>query len=58
MNELNSDGVLWWSIAAILFSIVSFVIFAWKTTRGIEGLEEGKDTVPPLEDGELDDGRL
>lgn len=45
MNELNSDFVLWGSIAALVFSIVALIGFAWKATRGIEGLEkdENKD---------------
>ncbi len=50
MNELNVDGVLWWSIAAIVFSIVALFLFSWKAMRGIEGLEKGKDTVTPVED--------
>ncbi|MBD3611541.1 MAG: hypothetical protein HUJ13_03855 [Hydrogenovibrio crunogenus] len=46
MNDLNSDWVLWGSIAAVVFSIVALVGFAWKATRGIEGLEkdEKKDS--------------
>jgi hypothetical protein len=47
MNDLNSDFVLWISLGAIVLSIVALVGFAWKATRGIEGLEEGNDTVPP-----------
>lgn len=50
MNELNNDFVLWISLAALLLSAVSLVVFGWKATRGIEGLEEGKDTVPPPSD--------
>ena len=49
MNDLNSDFVLWISLAAVVLSIVALVGFAWKATRGIEGLEEGKDTVPPAD---------
>ena len=40
MNELNNDFVLWISILALVASILSFAAFAYKTTRGIEGLEE------------------
>lgn len=39
-GELNNDWVLWASILAILFSIVLTVVWAWKATRGMEGLEE------------------
>jgi len=46
MNDLNSDFVLWVSAGAVLLSAVALIGFAWKATRGIEGLEEGKDTVP------------
>lgn len=48
MNDLNSDFVLWISLGAVLLTIVAFIGFAWNTTRGIEGLEEGKDTVPKV----------
>lgn len=50
MNDLNSDLVLWVSIGALALSVVSLIGFAWKATRGIEGLEEGNDSVPPPED--------
>lgn len=40
MNELNSDFVLWISIGALVLSVVAFLAFAWKATRGIEGLEK------------------
>lgn len=50
MGDLNSDWVLWASIGAVIFSIVALAGFAYKATRGIEGLEQGKDTVPPLDD--------
>ncbi|WP_169721417.1 hypothetical protein [Thiomicrorhabdus chilensis] len=40
MNDLNSDFVLWMSIGALVLSIVALVGFAWKATRGIEGLEK------------------
>ncbi|WP_172959652.1 hypothetical protein [Thiomicrorhabdus aquaedulcis] len=40
MNELNNDFVLWISLGALVLSIVSLVAFAWKATRGIEGLEK------------------
>ena len=40
MNELNNDFVLWISLGALALSIVSFIGFAWKTTKGIEGLEK------------------
>lgn len=40
MNDLNSDFVLWMSIGAVVFSIVALVAFAWKATRGMEGLEK------------------
>lgn len=45
MNELNSNLVLWLSLAAIVFSIAAFIGFAWKTGRAMEGLEkdENKD---------------
>jgi hypothetical protein len=46
MNDLNNDFVLWISAGAVLLSVVSFIVFAWKTTRAIEGLEEGNDTAP------------
>lgn len=50
MNDLNNDFVLWMSIGALVFSIVSLIAFGWKATRGIEGVEEGKDSVPPPEE--------
>ncbi|MDG6778913.1 hypothetical protein QCB44_09355 [Thiomicrorhabdus sp. zzn3] len=40
MGDLNSDWVLWGSIGAVVFSIVALVAFAWKATRGMEGLEK------------------
>lgn len=40
MGDLNSDWVLWGSIGAIVFSIVALIAFAWKATRGMEGLEK------------------
>lgn len=40
MNELNNDFVLWISLGALVLSIVSLIGFAWKATRGIEGLEK------------------
>ena len=40
MNELNSDLVLWLSIAGVVLSIVAFLGFAWKTARAMEGLEK------------------
>ena len=40
MNDLNNDFVLWISIGALVLSIVSLIGFAWKATRGIEGLEK------------------
>ena len=40
MNELNSDFVLWISLGALVLSIVALIGFAWKATRGIEGLEK------------------
>lgn len=45
MNDLNSNFVLWISLGALALSIVSLIGFAWKATRGIEGLEsdEHKD---------------
>lgn len=43
MNELNSDLVLWLSLAAIVATIVSLVGFAWKSVRGMEGLEKDKE---------------
>lgn len=49
MNDLNNDFVLWISIGALVLSIVSLIGFAWKATRGIEGLEEGNDSVPPAD---------
>jgi|ACQI01.1.fsa_nt_gi hypothetical protein len=39
-GELNNDWVLWASIGAIVFSVILTVAWAWKATRGIEGLEE------------------
>ncbi len=48
MNELNSDAVLWLSLAALIFSVVSFFLFGWKMMRSMEGLdleEDGSDTV-------------
>ncbi|WP_199774070.1 hypothetical protein [Thiomicrorhabdus sp. Milos-T2] len=46
MNDLNSDFVLWISIGALVLTIAALVGFAWKATRGIEGLEsdENKDS--------------
>lgn len=44
MNELNNDFVLWISIGALVLSIVSLIGFAWKATRGIEGLESDEAT--------------
>ncbi|WP_201022605.1 hypothetical protein [Thiomicrospira sp. XS5] len=43
MNELNNDWVLWGSIAAVVLTIVALVGFAWKATRGMEGLEKDED---------------
>ncbi|MDA3807129.1 MAG: hypothetical protein PF440_04365 [Thiomicrorhabdus sp.] len=45
MNDLNNDFVLWISLGALALTIAAFIGFAWKTTRGIEGLEkdENKD---------------
>jgi hypothetical protein len=43
MNELNNDWVLWASIGAVVFTIVALVGFAWKATRGMEGLEKDED---------------
>lgn len=43
MNELNSDFVLWISLGALVLSIVSLIGFAYKATRGIEGLEKKDD---------------
>jgi len=43
MNELNNDFVLWISIGALLLTVIALVGFAWKATRGIEGLEEDKN---------------
>lgn len=43
MGELNNDWVLWGSIAAVVLSIVALVGFAWKATRGIEGLEKDEN---------------
>lgn len=40
MNELNSNLVLWISLAALALSIVAFIAFAWKTARAMEGLEK------------------
>jgi len=40
MNELNSDFVLWISLAALVLSIVALIGFGWKATRGMEGLEK------------------
>lgn len=45
MNELNSDWVLWASIGAVVFSIVALIAFAWKATRGMEGLEKEDNNV-------------
>ncbi|WP_373019243.1 hypothetical protein [Thiomicrorhabdus sp.] len=45
MGELNNDWVLWGSIAAVVLSIVALVGFAWKATRGIEGLEKDENEV-------------
>lgn len=42
MNDLNNDFVLWISIGALLLTVIALVGFAWKATRGIEGLEEDK----------------
>lgn len=42
MNELNSNLVLWISLAALVLSIVAFIGFAWKTARAMEGLEKDK----------------
>lgn len=43
MNDLNSDMVLWVSIAAVVATIIALVGFAWKATRGMEGLEKNED---------------
>ena len=43
MNELNSDWVLWMSIGAVVFSLVSLVAFGWKATRAMEGLEKDEN---------------
>jgi len=45
MNDLNNDFVLWISIGALVLTIVSGLAFAYKTARGMEGLEknESKD---------------
>lgn len=45
MNELNSDWVLWASIGAVVLSIVALIGFAWKATRGMEGLEKEDNNV-------------
>ncbi len=42
MNDLNNDWVLWASIGAIVLSVVFTVLWGWKATRGIEGLEDDK----------------
>lgn len=39
-GELNNDWVLWASILAVAFSAVFVVVWAWKATRGMEGLED------------------
>lgn len=36
MNELNSDWVLWASILAIVFSIVSLFAFGWKFFKNMD----------------------
>jgi hypothetical protein len=45
MNDLNSNFVLWISLAALALTIAAFIAFAWKTARAMEGLEkdENKD---------------
>jgi hypothetical protein len=36
-GELNNDWVLWASLLAILFSIVSAVAFGWKLFKNMDG---------------------
>lgn len=43
MNELNSDWVLWMSLAAVVFSLVALIAFGWKATRAMEGLEKDEN---------------
>lgn len=43
MGDLNNDWVLWGSIISIVLSIVALIGFAWKATRGMEGLEKNEN---------------
>ncbi len=40
MNELNSDMVLWVSLAMVAISVVVFVAYAWKTFRSLDSKED------------------
>lgn len=40
MNELNSDFVLWITLAALALTIASLIAFSWKAIRAMEGLEK------------------
>jgi hypothetical protein len=39
MGGLNSDFVLWISLAAVALSFLSVIVWGWKTFRAMEGLE-------------------
>lgn len=39
MSGLNSDFVLWISLAAVALSFVAVVAWGWKTFRAMEGME-------------------
>ncbi len=43
MNELNSDTVLWVTLAALLFTALSFVGFSLKIFRAMEEKDEDED---------------
>lgn len=42
-GDLNNDWVLWASIFSVVLSIVALAGFAYKATRGMEGLEEDNE---------------
>lgn len=43
MNELNSDTVLWVTLAALLFTALAFVGFSLKIFRAMEEKDEDED---------------
>lgn len=40
MNELNSDMVLWMSLAMVALTAVVFIAYAWKTFRSLDSKDD------------------